>query len=369
MSVPAWVRRLSGYCLILLVALLPALLAGIRVDSPPVVGEWSLIQEATSDVPPSLVTAAFVQVHVDMRSAAELPAPGSDQAMAVLAKARLSQVWGLLGISLLTYLAVALSIGRVRALLTTALLCLMPAIAVEGYVLRPETPATLFGLLALVLLLGIPNLQPPRRGRPASGLLLAAAGVNSGLCIGFAVVAMPAAGFLLLLPGFAMVISAVQLMFRLFRVLRRRLWVVVPLIAATRRLWPWVFAALAAMIAARMLLDIALLVPEELEPRPSSLGLFPAAPWLHWPLVALAVLGGLRLLMRAGLELGRRGRLGAEAVLLLYCLLMLGQRWLRDTDEDGMPAAASVAVLIAEGIVYVFLRLAARLRRRGGRAT
>lgn len=368
MTVPVWVRRLSGYCLILLVALLPALLAGIRVDSPPVVGEWSLIEQATSNAPSSLVTAAFVQMHVAVHSS-DLPARGSDQAMTLLATARLSQVWGLLGLSLLTYLAVSLSIGRVRALLTTALLCLMPAIVVEGYVLRPETPATVFGLLALVLLLGIPNLQPPRRPKAASGLLLAAVGVNSGLCIGFAVAALPAAGILLLLPGFAMIISAAHLILRLLRVFRRRLWVVVPLVAASRRLWPWVFASLAAMMATGMLLDIALLAPDELQPRFSALGLLPAAPWLRWPLAALAVVGGLRLLVRVGLRLGRRGRLGAEALLLLYCILMLGQRLLRDTVEDGMPAAASVAVLVAEGLVYVFLLLAARLRRPAGGAT
>ena len=40
MTVPPWLRRLAGYSLVLLVALLPALLAGARIDAAPAPGEY-----------------------------------------------------------------------------------------------------------------------------------------------------------------------------------------------------------------------------------------------------------------------------------------------------------------------------------------
>jgi hypothetical protein len=107
---------------------------------------------------------------------------------------------------------------------------------------------------------------------------------------------------------------------------------------------------------------VAVQSPAELVPTASAVGLLPAAPLLRYPLLLLAALGALRLTLRTGQRLGRRGRLGADLLLWLYCAVLLAQRWLRQDGEDALPAAVPLALLLADGSVHAALLLARRRR-------
>lgn len=362
MTVPAWLRRLAGHCLVLLVALLPALLAGSRIDAPPAPGEWERLAHAVEDPADSAVVRGFLTAQVPADVSAVPPA-GTPAAARLLARARLIQVLGLFALSLLTYLALTLASGRARGLLCCAFLCVLPPLTAAGHVLRPETPAALFGLLALVLLLGVATLQQPALARRASAATLAAAGLCAGVALGLAAGSLPGAGILLLLPGLCATVIMVQLAVRLLRALRRRLWVVVPVRAATGRLWPWAFAAVAALAATLLVLELAVPAPGALAPSAATVDLLPSAPWARWPLAVLAALGAFRLIVRAGLRLGRRGRPDGDFLLMLYCAILLAQRWLGDGAADALPAAVPMAVLLADGAVHAVLLAAARRRR------
>ncbi len=220
-----------------------------------------------------------------------------------------------------------------------------------------------FGLLALLLLQCIPVVQRPASTARARSLVMVLLAGTAAMAIGFAVAALPTAGILLLVPGCAAMMATAQLGLRLLRALRQRRHSFVPMRAAAARLWPWVWAAIATLFASILLLNVAAREPERLEPTPSALGVLPSSPWLGYPLAVLATLGATRLLLRTGQRLGRRGRLGSDFLLLLYCAVLLAQRLLRSPGDDALPAALPMALLLAEGVVYATLLLARPWRR------
>lgn len=359
----ACLRRLTGASLIVLVTLLPAMVAGIGLERPAAPGEWARLEAAATGPRPgprSLVADGF------LLATAPIPAATSGDGAAAahwLGTARIAQVLGVLALSWLGYLAIALVGGRARALLTVAWLAVLPPVLEAGHVLRPETAACMFGLLGLLLLQCVPFVQRPagrRKGRWLATLSLV--GTAAG-AFGAAVATVPSAGILLLLPGCASMLAAGQLALRLWRAMRQRSVAVLPLRACTARLWPWVAASMAALWATAVAMQLAVEAPDQFVASATVGGLLPAAGIARYPLLAIALLGAVRLVLWTGQRLGRRGRLGADLLLLLWAAVLLLQRWLRPADDDALAAALPCALLLAEGSVQATLLLAAARQR------
>lgn len=364
-------RRLAGGSLILLFALLPGLLAGATLDAPAAPGELARATAALADaVPGSLRQTDLARwFHGMWLEGVVAPDPADAGAVGhFLARARLAQVAGVLAIGLCTYLVVMLAQGRGRALLTCAALTLLAPIHAEGHVLRPETPATLFGLLSVLLMLVLCGLQRPRprrsRGARTAAQLLGASA--AGCATALAVASQPTHGTYLLVPGAALALATGQAGLGLLRTARRRRWPAVPIRAITRRLLPWAMLALMALLFAAWLLAETLPGPTAvIQATPSPAGLLPASWLLRGPLLLLGVLGALSWLLRLGLRLGRSDRLWPEILVAVHTAVLLAHWLLRDAGVDALPAAVPAALLVAEGAVVVFmLTLAYALRRR-----
>ena len=177
-----------------------------------------------------------------------------------------------------------------------------------------------------------------------------------------AVATTPSAGIVLLVPGGAAMAASGQVALRMGRTLRQRSVAVWPARAAAARMWPWVLSSVASIVATILVMEGSVQAPEALLPSASIVRLLPQTPWLSWPMSALAVLGAVRLVLRTGQRLGRRGRLGADMLLLIYVAAMLLQRLLRAPLEDALPATMPLALLLADGAIYAFLLLARRAR-------
>jgi hypothetical protein len=361
-----WLRQLVGQSLVLVVVLLPALAAGSRVDAPPAAGEWERLVRAASvpaapdTGPRSLVADGFTRLF-----AGDPKGRDAAGAASFLAMARLAQVAGIAAMAMLGYLVAMLALGRARALLTGLCLATLPPIASEGHVLRPETPAALFGLLGLLLLQCVPELQRPaaRRRRRWPAILLL--GATLAFAIAFAVAAQPNSGIVVLVPVGAAAMAAGQLAHRMLRALpRRRDWSRLPLRAITMRLWPWVWCPFATLVAGVWVLDVAVREPQALAPTSSDAGLLPDSAWLRVPMLVLAGLGALRLVLRTGRRIGRRGRLGPDFLLGLFCAVQLLSLVGRERGDDALQQTVPLAVLLAEGIVQGALLVAATRRNR-----
>lgn len=352
-----WRRALAGASLLLLVALLPALVAGRNIDAPAAPGELARVQQglergrADPGSAGSLVARLFYGAAL-AQDEARLPAAEPVQA-ALLAQARLAQVAGVFGIALLVYLCTALALGRARALLAAALLAVVPPVHAMGHVLRPETPAALAGLMGLLLLECLPSVLRPAGGRtPARKAAVAAAfALCAAVAFGFAVAALPAAGLHLLVPAAAMFAAALQLGYRFLRVVPRRRWPSFPLRAMTQRLWPWTLAALGAQVAGLLLMRAALQVDADALPATAAMvGLLPHQPVLRVVLLALAGFGAVALCYRVGRSYGRVGRLRADVVLLLHCAVLLLAQVLAAEPPDALPVCGAFAIVLAEGL-------------------
>lgn len=357
----SWGRRLWGQSLIALVVVLPALVAGASIEAPAVVGEWERLAsaiEGSSVRAHSQVADGFLRTFVAEQ--ATVPDAGSDAAAALLARARLSQVLGVLGLSMLTYLVVVLASGRARALLTVLWLAVLPPIAQAGYVLRPETAATSFGLVGLLVLQLLAINERPTAGRRR--YVSTALGLSAALLLALAVTTLPSSGHVLLVPGGALVAAGVQVGFRLWRVLRERHVAVWPARAAAGRMWPWAATSVATLAVAALLMHDAVRRPEELAASAIDTGLLPVATWVRIPMLALAALGAARLVLRTGQRFGRRGRLASDLLLFVHVAAMTAWAASRGDGLDALPAAPSLALLLADGTVYAFLLLSTRRR-------
>jgi hypothetical protein len=343
------------------VLLLPALVAGLALDAPPATGEWERLVAAIAPdaaAPRSLAADGFARSFV--AAVTEVPSSPSPAAHDVLGTARMAQILGVLGITMLSYLVVMQSGGRARALLATLWFAVLPPIAVTGHVLRPETASVLFALLSLVLLQCLAaNERPSSRTGTATMLALC---LTASVATACAVATTPSAGIVLLVPGGAAMAASGQVALRMGRTLRQRSVAVWPARAAAARMWPWVLSSVASIVATILVMEGSVQAPEALLPSASIVRLLPQTPWLSWPMSALAVLGAVRLVLRTGQRLGRRGRLGADMLLLIYVAAMLLQRLLRAPLEDALPATMPLALLLADGAIYAFLLLARRAR-------
>ena len=212
--------------------------------------------------------------------------------------------------------------------------------------------------LLLVQLLAMAQLPAAARIRRASGVAL---GATAAACIGLAVASMPTMGGVLLFPSGLAILAAILVGQRLWRALRRRSVAVWPARAATRRLWPFAWFAMLSLLASAMLL-VEARRPVGAAPAPHVGALLPESALLAFALVALAGLGALRALLRAGRRLGLRGRVGPDAALLAYAAAALVHRGVHGADSDALVAALPFAWLLAEGVTHAFLLVAARIR-------
>lgn len=338
----------------MLFLLLPALVGGVGIDSPPRPGEQARLLAALHPQAPATRSLPADSYYLAAVSDAEV-APASAQA---LGRARLASVFGLLAISGLGYFAISMGRGRATGLLSCAGLACLPPVVVDGAVLRPEVPASVFGLLSLLLLVGFPAAIPTARTRRAFGrwarLLLLAAAV--GVTLGLAVTCLPATGIELLVPGGLLVLVVGLHLVRMTRLWHRRGVWRLPLAALTHRLLPWALLCVIVILAVLMLLRTAVEgEPADLQASLADVGLLPAALPARLAILGLAAIGALRLLLALGLRFGRRRRIEPGTVLGIYAAVMLMQRVFTVAPVDALPAAVALALLTAEGVMVVLI--------------
>lgn len=343
--------------LTLAVLALPVLTAGRHLDAPPAPGELARIGAALavdeggacSEVARTFYGASLGDRPSDALAQAADPQP-------IVTRARLVQIAFVGALGLLLYTATLLARGRVSALVTVGWLAVLPPIAQEGHRLRPETPAAVFGLLALVLMA---SLAQPVGGLGRGSALRRsprraawqAAGIAACACpaAALAVASLPAAGASLLVPWVVLLLVGAQVAVRLLRAGRRRGLVGTPVHGGNRRLLPWLVLVIGSTIVTWWLLTVAVHGPiEALERSPSDVGALPANGLPRGGMIALLVLGGLAALLRTGLRFGRRGRVAADLVLFVHCAV-LGAAALGGPGRDELPLAGPTAVVLAEG--------------------
>lgn len=369
-GVARWLRRLVAAGLLLTIVALPALLAGARVDAPARPGEIDALAAALRG--PGGTGPAGSEVARQFFLAAIVPEPpalppSGEPLAAFVARARLVQVLFVFAASGLVYIATAFARGRAQALVACACLALLPPVAAEGHVLRPETPATVFALLALVLLqvLSRDIHRPLSQHRWRRRSVVLADVAVAAVALGLAVAAFPPRGSAMLLPGVVMCLAALQIAARALPLRRRFGLFGLPMRAMNRRLWPWTAAALATPAVGLLLLVHTVHVPVDALPATrSDVSLWPDELLLRIPLQALFVVGAVAGLLRVGLRLGRHARVGPELVLFCYCGIQLAAAAGAPAGADGLQAAPALAVAVGEGVFAAGRVLAWRLLRR-----
>ena len=308
------------------------------------------------------MVAAFVRATIG-----EAAWPVDDQARGdLLGRARMAQVLGLLALGLLVYSSVLLARGRVQALLACACLVLLPAVSLEGHVLRPEMPAAVLAGFAVLLLQCLSH--APRDGRvlgaPTHWLRLAALAACVMVANSLAVAALPTGGEVLLVPGIVLTLAALQTGTRALRILRRRSVLRLPLRAINRRLLPWTAMALLSPVVALWLLPHAIVgSTEALAATMGMQQLLPGPLPVQIAVATLWLLGAVVATVRVGMHFGRRGRLGPDLVLFVACAVALAASCADAAGQDRLPAAAAMAVLCSEGARVAFVLLRGRVSR------
>lgn len=349
---PRW-RAFAAAGATLAVLLLAPLAAGTGLGAPATTHEIAYLQQVHGVAPGTLVD-------LGTQARAELG----------LGTARLLQVFVMGGITGLLYLAVVLARGRLQALLACLLFAVLPPVAAEGALVRPEAPATLLAGLALLLLQCFaqtarrrPSVAPRRRVVSLLGL-----GACAALALGLATAELPSLGAQVLLPGLILTLGAAMLSFRAWRLLRRRGWQRLPHRALNARLLPWTAMALATPAVVLAVLALAAVPPgDALRGTPAAASLVPAlheSPIAAAITIALLVLGATSAVLRIGLRFGRGGRIGAELVLLVYCALELAATAAAPADADRLPAAPALAIVLAEGLRVLLAALRFVVARR-----
>lgn len=351
-------RRLVAGVVTLLAVMFPALTAGAGLDQPVRPSELRWIELAAKDPKAELGGPAslFVRSLLDVDAASE----GDQARRRALGEARLASMLGILACSGLLYLAVTLSRGRGVAILSCVAFGLLPPVWSEGAILRPEVPCTVFGLLGLLLLVGMPErLRTVRRGSAVvAWLSVAAIALAVATAEALAVATLPTYGVHLLVPAACLLIAVVQQSVLFLRVLRRFRFLVLPFRGFFVRTFPWLLPAFFSIVVTMLVMRVSR-GPDTVTQ--AEHGLIPASPWLALPVLAFAVVGGLVRMLQVGLRIGRRARIGAEAVLAVHVLALLLHRLRLRALDDALPAAAALAVLVAEGAGIGMLFAGAKL--------
>ncbi len=357
-------HRLAAGSFVLLTVLLPALLAFTDIAAPSAPGEKERIVAALSTDPAQdTPLALFYRLTVP----ADVAENRAEDQLHIVAQARRAGLLALLVVSGLVYVLVAMVRGPAAGVVTCLCLCLVPAVAHEGHVLRPEQCATMIGLLGVLLTHLYPDALRRRRDRRPIARWLNRAGivVCVSLCFGVSMACLPEAGIYLLLPGGALLLVAMCLVAVFPRVVRRRGIQRWPYAAASVRLLPWVAMCLVNLGLGYVVL---VLVPgASTGAHVAEAGMLPGPWYLLVPALALLLVGGLRMVLGVGLKLGREGRVGSEALLLIYAAALLLQH-LGGPPRDHLPAAPAVAILMGEGAGLLLRLGAGRLAGAGHRS-
>jgi hypothetical protein len=358
-------------CCSLLVLLLPTLVVGSSIARPAAPGEYTRLERALERPGAGGGVDSDIAAMFAVAAVAGTARPTDDEARhALLVRARLMQVLGVSAIALLTYLAVLLARGRLQALLACALVALLPPVSEFGHVLRPETPATMFSLLSLVLLQNAVASAPVQRGRRPRRRMASAFGLMAcaAVATALAVATLPSLWMGLVVPGLVLVVGGVQMGFRGLRCLSRRGLEGLPIRAINWRLIPWTVTTLLAPACAVWLLSTTVHAPIESLPATAGTGaLLPEGLFARVVLIALLVVGAVSGVVRVGLRFGRGGRIGSDLVLLVFCAIFLLAFANVEGATDALPALPALAVLSSEGaraLLVVGLGLWARRRAR-----
>lgn len=366
-AAPAWPPaaglrwRVGAACAVLLFLLLPVLVAGLRLTAPAAPGEVARLERAAAGRPAPGRDQDGEVARKFFRAAAGLAPtvpsePAAQQAFVV--RARIGQLAVLLAASLALYLVVLLAFGRLQAVLACAALAVVPAVAVEGHVLRPETPGLLFTTVGVLLLQCLA--QEPRRAsaraRRSHGWSRAGLAVCAMLATSLGVAAVPTTGAPLLVPGFVLTIAAATAVLRLGPIARRSGIARLPLRAVNRRLLPWTALALATPAVALGVLNANVKgSPDALAATGGAVGWLPCAPALAIVFVVVFALGALAALLQVGGPLRRHGRVTPGLVLLVACAVPLAAGLGAPPGTDRLPLAAATAVLLAQGVFAIAL--------------
>lgn len=293
-------------------------------------------------------------------------AAGAQQALVV--RARLIQVLGITALAFLTYLSVLLARGRLQALLACGLIAVLPPVAEAGYILRPETPATLFALLSLLLLQVASRPAPRHRYRSPRRSIMVGGGLMlcASLAAGMACEALPSTGAILLVPGVVLLAGAVQLANRGMRCFRRRALIGTPIRSLNRRLIPWTATALVAPAITWWLLSSTLTVSvDDLAVTERASSLLPDSMIGYAASVSLLAVGLIAGVLRVGIRFGRGARIGPDLILLVFCAVFLMTSLTGEGLADPLPVLPAMAILLSEGLrALLVVALGVLARRR-----
>jgi hypothetical protein len=360
---------IAAVCCSLLVLLLPSLVVFVAVGTPAKPDELARLQRIVEGRPKAerIDTSGSRMFHTAAIPDATWPV-AADAQRGLVVRARLMQVFGITALAFLTYLSVLLARGRLQALLACGLIAALPPVAQAGYILRPETPATLFALLSLVLLQVASRPAPrhryrsPRRSMMVGGGLMLCASVAAGM----ACEAMPSVGAILLVPGVVLLAGAVQLANRGIRCFRRRALIGTPIRSLNRRLIPWTATALVAPAITWWLLSSTLTVSvDALAVTQRASSLLPDSSLGYAVSVGLLAVGLIAGVLRVGIRFGRGARIGPDLILLVFCAVFLMTSLTSEGLVDPLPVLPAMAILLSEGLrALLVLALGVLARRR-----
>jgi len=353
-------RRVTSAVVTVLVLLLPALVGGVGIDAP--AGDMELRRlEAALGVGGD---AAGRSWPADLYYTAAVPGrPEAGASAGLLHQARLASVGGLVVVSGMVYLLLAMARRRSTGLLACMALAALPPVWQMGAELRPSVPAAAFAGMAMLLLAGFPQQVRHRPGERRltrwAGLLAAMAAI--GCLVGLAAACASSATVLMLVPGGAMLLVVGALWMAIPRLLRRVALPRIPLSAMHWRMAPWVALCAVNLVVVSWTLDACLVGGAAPAGTPS--GLLPDRPEAWIPLVCLAAVGGGRLLVGVGIRLDHLRRISPDTVIVIYAAVMLGQRAVGDAAGGALVAAPALAILVAEGARATLMFAASRLLR------
>lgn len=366
---PLRAASVAALCCSLLVLLLPSSVVGWSVAKPAQPDELARLQRIVERRPQvdRIDSSGSRMFHTAAIPDAAWPPDEQGQQLMVV-RARLMQVLGITALAFLTYLAVLLAHGRLQALLACGLVAALPPVAHAGHILRPETPATLFALLSLVLLQVASRPAPRHRYRSPRRSIMVGCGLMlcAAIAAGMACEALPSVGATLLVPGVVLVAGTIQLTSRGVRCFRRRALIGTPIRSLNRRLIPWTATALVAPAITWWLLSSTLTVSvNDLAVTERASSLLPESAVGYAVTALLLVVGLVAFVMRVGIRFGRGGRIGPDLILLVYCAVFLITSLAGEGRTDPLPVVPAMAILLSEGLrALLVLALGLLARRR-----
>ncbi|MCA8943221.1 MAG: hypothetical protein KDB80_11730 [Planctomycetes bacterium] len=351
-------RRVVVTAFTLLVVVLPALVCGVGIDAKVTPAEVARVAAAASDPDGESLgpTALFYTAIVD--------APIGDPTTEI-PRARLATVLGVAVLSGVLYLVLAFVGSRALGILACGFFACAPSVA--DATLRPEVPAAVFGMLALLVLAGLPTQLRHRRRRSLFGNVAVVLGsaICSGAALGLSIASLPGYAAYLLFPGGCAMLAVVFALVRFVGFMRRQLPALGPFWGFTRRTAPWLACAVAALACSFWLLD------RVANPEPPTItghGIWPDSPWLAVPLGVCVAIGAVVWSVRVGLRLGRSRRVEPDTVLFVFVATVWIWRVKLPTGADALPTAPAFAIPAAIGARAMLEQLVGRLRatsRRG----